>query len=358
MPKWLRPSQAHRHRADAHQREDVGHPQPGSVAGQFQAEAPPQERVSREQVSRERVSRQPERYEAGRYEAVSYESVHYEAGPSEAGRYEAARYEAGRSAAERGVAGRSDAGRGVAGRSAAGRGVAGRSEAGRSEAGRGEARRYQQARQASAAQAPSAGQAAPGQVSAGQAVAGQGATGQVPTGQQGGPDGARVAAGESADPAERRASILRSRRRMLGTLIALTLGAVVLGLTHFAETWIIIPPAVMLAGFLLLLREAARSDAERARGLAHAAEMSRAREAADFQRGAPPVTAETVVEDGHAAAEDGRRDAEADRAAEAVREAEAVAESSYGAQIIDFSARLTDQLYDQYTDAAERAIGD
>jgi hypothetical protein len=143
----------------------------------------------------------------------------------------------------------------------------------------------------------------------------------------------------------------------------------------------------MLVGFLVLLREAARSDRERARRLAHAAHMSRTPEAAGFQRVVAPATAGDGAETAPAAAEadwaamardrgaaeDGRGDAETGqvsakggevtseggRAADADRQPEPlVAEHADGAQIIDFSARLTDQLYDQYTDAAERAIGD
>jgi hypothetical protein len=33
-------------------------------------------------------------------------------------------------------------------------------------------------------------------------------------------------------------------------------------------------------------------------------------------------------------------------------------ETSWSAEIIDISARLSDQLYDQYADAAVRAVGD
>jgi hypothetical protein len=332
MPKWLRPSQTHRRRADMYQREEAGHTQPGSVGEHFHVDPAPHERVSRE----------PERYEAGRYEAVSYESGHDEDGRRITGRYEADLYEAGY-------------------------------QAGLSEAGRHEAE-----------PAP----AAPATAGPGEAAAAQGDPGAAA---QGGPGGQQAADGTPLDPAEQRANILRSRRRMLGTLIALTLGAVVLGLTHFAETWIIIPPAVMLAGFLVLLREAARSDRERARRLAHAGPMARGREAAGFQRVVDPATAGDGEEAAPAAAEadreaaaaaasgdrgaagSGREDAETGqvsaegggvttrggRAADADRQAEPLAaEQAGGAKIIDFSARLTDQLYDQYTDAAERAIGD
>ena len=63
------------------------------------------------------------------------------------------------------------------------------------------------------------------------------------------------------DAAERRANILKARRRMLGTLVALTLIAFVIAVAHVAAIWVVVPPAVMLGGFVLLLREAARSDA-------------------------------------------------------------------------------------------------
>ena len=64
--------------------------------------------------------------------------------------------------------------------------------------------------------------------------------------------------------AARRANILKARRRMLGTLVALTLIAFVIAEAHVAAIWVVVPPAVMLGGFVLLLREAARSDRERA----------------------------------------------------------------------------------------------
>ena len=79
------------------------------------------------------------------------------------------------------------------------------------------------------------------------------------------------------DAAERRANILKARRRMLGTLVALTLIAFVIAVAHVAAIWVVVPPAVMLGGFVLLLREASRSDRERAGRVAHAAEPRRSR---------------------------------------------------------------------------------
>jgi hypothetical protein len=124
----------------------------------------------------------------------------------------------------------------------------------------------------------------------------------------------------------RRASVLRARRRMLTTLVVLTLGAVGLAVTHFAAKWVVIPPTVMLAGFLVLLREARKSDAEQARKLA--AHRSR-------QASVPAEASETV---------------------DASPEVAVAAEPD--AEIIDISARVNDQLYDQYEDAAVRAVGD
>ena len=77
------------------------------------------------------------------------------------------------------------------------------------------------------------------------------------------------------DAAERRANILKARRRMLGTLVALTVIAFLIAMMQIAAIWVVIPPALMLGGFVLLLREASRSDAEQARRRAHAEETRR-----------------------------------------------------------------------------------
>lgn len=123
------------------------------------------------------------------------------------------------------------------------------------------------------------------------------------------------AGGWSGPPAARRAGMLQARRRALTTLIVLTAGAVAIAVARLAAWWVVIPPAVMLAGFVMLLREAARIDTERARA---------------------------------AAPQDALR-------ADAGVEAQATAP---GATVIDISARVGDQLYDQYADADIRAVGD
>lgn len=150
------------------------------------------------------------------------------------------------------------------------------------------------------------------------------------------------------DAAGRRANVLRARRRMLGTLVFLTVGALAIAGLKVAAWWVIIPPGVMLGAFALLLREAARSDAERARRRTQTEETRRRRAEVGVEREAAPVTAETlerVVS----------KPVAPDVAEQSEPDIEVVA---YSAEIIDISGRVSDQLYDQYTDAANRAVGD
>jgi hypothetical protein len=160
------------------------------------------------------------------------------------------------------------------------------------------------------------------------------------------------------DAAERRANILKARRRMLGTLVFLTVGALAIAVLGVAAWWVIIPPGLMLGTFVLLLREAARSDTDRARRHAHAAEMRRRRSEVGVEREAAPVTAETLerVTSKPVAPEPVVSEPVAPDVAE---QSEPVIEVvAYSAEIIDISGRVSDQLYDQYTDAANRAVGD
>ena len=135
-----------------------------------------------------------------------------------------------------------------------------------------------------------------------------------------------------------RGMILQARRRMFVMITILTAGAVGMAATHMAASWVIVPPGMMLGGFMLVLREAARSDSARARRLA-----------ATARAGAGRAGAERTV----------RQDAvEVVVAAEATPAPVAEPEPTWSAEIIDISARLSDQLYDQYADAAVRAVGD
>jgi hypothetical protein len=114
-----------------------------------------------------------------------------------------------------------------------------------------------------------------------------------------------------------RSKVIQARRRLLTMLLTLMVVAAACTYLKLTTWWVCIPPAVMLGMYLLLLREAALADAEHARGRA---------------------------------AEDRQVQAARRRADEESQE--------QGAQIIDISARLVDQLYDQYADAAIRAVGD
>lgn len=137
-----------------------------------------------------------------------------------------------------------------------------------------------------------------------------------------------------------RGMILQARRRMFVMITILTAGAVGMAGTHMAASWVIIPPGMMLGGFMLVLREAARSDAARARRLAATARAGVGRAEAGFERAVRQDAVEGVV------------------AAEASPAPVAEPEPTWSAKIIDISARLGDQLYDQYADAAVRAVGD
>ena len=72
-------------------------------------------------------------------------------------------------------------------------------------------------------------------------------------------------------------------------LILLEIAAIALAVVGLAALWVIIPPTIMLTGYLLLLREAAHADAERAQrdaeAVAHALERERAARAKARTRG-------------------------------------------------------------------------
>ena len=80
---------------------------------------------------------------------------------------------------------------------------------------------------------------------------------------------ARAAEPPSAEELRRR--MLAARRRLLLMLIGLEAAAIALAVLSLAAVWVVVPPTIMLAGYLLLLREAAQADADRARYEAEAA---------------------------------------------------------------------------------------
>ena len=133
-------------------------------------------------------------------------------------------------------------------------------------------------------------------------------------------------------PAARRAHVLRARRRMLTILVTLAVAVAAAPLVGLTGWWVVTAPAGLLGLYLLVLRVAARSDAENDRRTAEA----------------------------HARAALAARERAALAARERARQArEALAQPT--AEIIDISALATqgrDQPYDQYADAEVRAVGD
>ena len=118
-----------------------------------------------------------------------------------------------------------------------------------------------------------------------------------------------------------RSKVLQARRRLLTLLVLIAAVAGASTALKLTAWWACIPPAGMLVMYLLLLREAAIADAEQARGRAE----FEARQWAAYER---------------------------------EREATWQPDEQPSAEIIDISARVGDQLYDQYADAAVRAVGD
>lgn len=139
--------------------------------------------------------------------------------------------------------------------------------------------------------------------------------------------GAPAAHPDAPRPSESRQQMLRARRRMLSILITIALVTFGFAYLGFVRWWICAPPAMMLVLYVLLLRTIAVADAEFARKRA-AWERSQARAYAQYMRD------------------------------QAEREAYDARAANSGADVIDISGRVCDQLYDQYADAAVRAVGD
>jgi hypothetical protein len=127
------------------------------------------------------------------------------------------------------------------------------------------------------------------------------------------------------------AGVLTARRRLLMLLLALTAGSCLLAVSGLAAWWVLLPPTVMLLGYLALLREAAKADAERRdQARSHPTQVA----AGALAPQAPPATAPAPPPAPPPAPD---------------------------AEIIDISASVAhdgEELYDQYADAKLRAVGD
>ena len=142
--------------------------------------------------------------------------------------------------------------------------------------------------------------------------------------------------------------MLTARRRLLGLLVALAVGSGALAVTKLAAWWVVVPPSVMLLGYMVLLREAAQADAERQ-------ELARTRAAAPVTAPAAARPAETRPAETRPAE---TRPAAASPAA--VSSGAGPAPAAH-AEVIDISASLGpagEEPYDQYADAKLRAVGD
>jgi hypothetical protein len=164
-------------------------------------------------------------------------------------------------------------------------------------------------------------------------------------------DGAGLAgygAEEGPRGARRSGGVMAARRRLFGVLVLLFATAVVIAISGLASWWVVVPPSGMLAGFMMLLREAARADAER--------------NSANVRRGG------SMTRSGHGAAAGPLIQPGAGRAASPqhapghAASAHAAAPRDTGgrpaARVIDLTAHVGDELYDQDTDAKLRAVGD
>ena len=89
---------------------------------------------------------------------------------------------------------------------------------------------------------------------------------------------------QPVSPEEARRRMLAARRRLLLMLIGLEIAAVCLAALGLAAVWVVVPPSLMLAGYVLLLREAGQADAERTQRDAEAEAAARAREHARARR--------------------------------------------------------------------------
>ncbi|HEY6792290.1 MAG TPA: hypothetical protein VI365_33760 [Trebonia sp.] len=166
---------------------------------------------------------------------------------------------------------------------------------------------------------------------------------------------------------EARQRVLKARRRLLWTLLGLAAAAGALAGTGLAAWWVIAPPTVMLTGYLLMLREASRADAEasqrehealEARRTAQARAQARRARALARQARAGATTVAPAVPVTYAAApvpadyddEGPGRDFTLGRRYAASTSASASASAS--------AVDDDDDAYDQYTENRLRAVGD
>ena len=153
----------------------------------------------------------------------------------------------------------------------------------------------------------------------------------------------------SPTPEESRRRMLVARRRLLGMMFILELAAIGLAVVGLAAVWVVIPPSVMLVGYLLLLREAAHADAEKEQREWEVARARARAQARVTQRRPETASVVTAPSAASAAYEDSGRDYAPGLAGKYTTSAAAV---------MDISERDDDDRSDQYTRNNLRAVGD
>jgi hypothetical protein len=150
-------------------------------------------------------------------------------------------------------------------------------------------------------------------------------------------------------PEESRRRMLAARRRLLGMMFILELAAIALAVVGIAAVWVVIPPSVMLVGYLLLLREAAHADADKARREGEVAQARARAQVRATQRRPEPAFAVTAPPAASANYEDSGRDFAPGLAGKY---------TTSTAAVIDISERDDDDRSDQYAQNSLRAVGD
>lgn len=160
--------------------------------------------------------------------------------------------------------------------------------------------------------------------------------------------------------------MMAARRRLLAMLIALESAAITLAVLGLAALWVVMPPSVMLIGYLLLLREAAHADAERARR-EHEAAAARARARARATRAnrrasaapaAPAVPARAAALAATAARAAGDPDFEDAGPGRDFAPGLAGKYTTSNAEIIPIPERASEDSYGDYRENKLRAVGD
>jgi hypothetical protein len=143
--------------------------------------------------------------------------------------------------------------------------------------------------------------------------------------------------------AQQGSGVMAVRRRLFGVLVLLFAASMIIAVSGLASWWVVVPPAGMLGGFMMLLREAARADAERNSRSVRQGGMTGSAHGSGAEAGAAR-TASRQAADPHPAS--------------AQTAAPEYAGEQPTARVIDLTAHVGDELYDQDTDAKLRAVGD